>query len=174
MVTESIPDQPDPLPDQFRNALRGLGSTVTIITTSEDGVPHSMVATATMSVSLEPPVLLIAVNRSSSSHDPIERRQAFCVNVLGSEHAELGQAVARAAKQDRFAAGQWAHVELGPLVGIPYLVDAQATILCRVIETLTRGTHTLFLGEVQQVISNQQCEPLLYCDGNYGEFARLE
>ena len=161
------------LPDVYRSALRGVGATVTVITTAEGEERHCMVATAMTSVSLEPPVLMIAVNQSASVHPAIKSRGAFAVNILSAEHASLGKAIAKAARQDRFRVGHWLESKHPDTLGVPYLEDIQSAIFCRLIQAVGHGTHTLFIGEVVDVVDNEANntrDPLLYCDGTYGRF----
>ncbi|HYS66087.1 MAG TPA: flavin reductase family protein [Paraburkholderia sp.] len=161
------------LADAFRLALRGFGSTVTVVSTSEGGARHAMVATATMSVSLEPPVLMIAVNQSASCHDPLARRGAFCVNVLGAGNAALGGKIARAASLDRFGVGDWRYCDDDALKDIPFLEESQSAIFCTVRERWQRGTHSLIAGDVRHVVTSSDADPLLYCNGAYGHFSPL-
>jgi flavin reductase (DIM6/NTAB) family NADH-FMN oxidoreductase RutF len=164
------------LPERYRSALRGVGATVTVITTAEGNERHCMVATAMTSVSLEPPVLMIAVNRSASVHPAIQRRGAFAVNILSAEHANLGKAIAKAARHDRFGVGLWRDSKHPDTVGVPYLEDIQSVIFCKLIQAVEHGTHTLFIGEVVDVRDNEANsvrDPLLYCDGAYGRFTPL-
>lgn len=164
------------LPERYRAALRGVGATVTVITTAEGDERHCMVATAMTSVSLEPPVLMIAVNQSASVHPAIQRRGAFAVNVLSAEHASLGKAIAKAARQDRFGVGLWRNSKHPDTVGIPYLEDIQSVIFCKLIQAVEHGTHTLFIGEVVDVLASETHntrDPLLYCDGAYGRFTPI-
>jgi flavin reductase len=159
------------LADAFRLALRGFGNTVTVISTADGGTRHAMVATATMSVSLEPPVLMIAVNQSASCHLPLVRRGAFCVNVLGAGNVALGEKIARAASLDRFGVGNWAQCEDEELKDIPFLEESQSAVFCTVRERWERGTHSLIAGDVRSVIASPGTDPLLYCDGAYGHFS---
>ena len=161
------------LPERYRLALRGIGATVSAITTAEGQARHCMVATAATSVSLDPPVLMVAVNQSASMHGPLVRRGAFAVNVLSAEHASLGKAIAQAARHDRFNVGVWRDSEHPDTLGIPYLEDVQSVVFCKVIQVVGHGTHSLFIGEVSDVVLGDTREPLLYCDGSYGRFTRL-
>jgi flavin reductase (DIM6/NTAB) family NADH-FMN oxidoreductase RutF len=166
------------LSDELRIVMRGIGATVTVISTTDTQTQHCMIATAVMPMSLEPPTVLIAVNASASCHKPILVHGAFCVNVLGSEHLALGSAIARAASRDRFNEGSWSRVgdsstgstHRTDVARLPYLKAVQAALACRVVRTVQHGTHTLFFGEVVWIERSSQIEPLLYCDGEFGRF----
>ena len=160
---------------EFKAALRGVASSVTIFTTSIRGARHGMVATAVMSVSMDPASLIIAVNKSASIHDPITDRGLFCVNVLSEWDASISNGFAKAKGEDRFAFGAWSQRDAGnDESSLPYLVTAQASIFCRTREVYTtHGTHSLFVGDVIDVIRSEEISPLTYCNGQYGSFTEF-
>jgi flavin reductase len=161
------------LAEPFRNSLRGLAASVTIISTQTGGVRYGMVATAVMSLSMEPPSLVLAVNSAASIHGPMKRRNAFVVNILSEWDERVARGFASMNGENRFAFGAWSARRAGPTdTGeLPYLANAQATIFCRIKDAHQSGSHSLFIGEVQDVILGKEKAPLLYCDGTYGAFA---
>jgi flavin reductase len=167
-VTENI----HPLAEPFRSSLRGLASSVTIITTQLGGVRYGMVATALMSLSMEPPSLVLSVNSSASIHQPLARRQAFAVNILSEWDERVARGFASTKGEKRFAYGAWSARRLLPadMDEMPYLANAQATIFCRLKDEHQSGSHTLFVGEVEHVVVGDEKAPLVYCDGTYGSF----
>lgn len=163
-----------PLADDFRRSLRGLASTVSLLTTESGGERYGMVATAVMSVTLDPPALVVGINRSASIHDAVARRGWFSVNLLAQHHEPVSQHFAAHSRQERFAVGNWIDLAVTSKsdVRLPILADALAVICCRVRETIPYGTHNLFLSTVEQVLLAAGAEPLVYCDGGFGAFAR--
>ena len=158
------------LPDGLKLAMRRWGSAVTIITSNENGVPHGITATAATSLTLDPPSLVICINRSASIHDPLLRTGLFRVNLLGVEHQPLcGDFSGKKVGQERFAAGRWSLSKIEP----PRLIGAQASIFCKVEDKLVYGTHTLFVGRVTRVHVADEVKPLLYQNAAYGQFAAL-
>jgi len=152
----------DTLTADFRHAMRRLASTVAIITSCRDGAPSGMTATAVTSVSVDPPSLVIAINRSASIHDVIADSRRFCVNLLGRPHAELVEPFSGKSKgAERFAFGAW---EEGAR-GVPFLSDALASVLCQVDGALSYGSHTLFVGKVEAIRMAGTADPLLWQDG---------
>ncbi len=166
--------EPD-LAERFRLALRGMGSSVSIVSTEVDAVRYGMVATAAMSVSMMPPSMVIAINKSASIHDRLIDRGAFAINIL----SEMGHSVARgfssASGEARFANGPWLSHKLlsHDRKPLPYLANASATIFCSVMQVHAAGSHSLLVGEVHHVLSNDDRAPLLYCDGSYGSFSPI-
>lgn len=150
--------------DRFKQALRRVASTVTVIT-AHDGVRlHGMTATAVMSVSMEPPALVICINQRTLLHDILLGAERFCVNVLDEAHIPISAAFSGAkTPEQRFAEGDWTYEPDG--LGI--LADAQASIICKKTVTVPHGTHSLFIGEVQNVRFRERPAPLIYLNAAY-------
>ena len=154
----------DPLMPDFRAAMRRVASTVTVITTADAaGQRHGIVATAVSSVTMDPPTLLICVNRSASLYAPLIKRGQFCINVLMAHQHDLvadfsGQKVGDA----RFDTGDW---RLDDTTGLPYLHGAQCNLFCRVDWVTSVSTHSVIIAAVDSVQMNGAVAPLLYADG---------
>ena len=147
---------------QFRLALRAVASTVMVLTVNHRDGRMGMTATAVTPVSMEPPALLMCVNRSGSVYAALREVDAVCVNVLGVGHAAVSEAFSCAPNgEERFAVGRW---ESG-WHGLPFLADAQANLFVQIDERITYGTHDILIGIVQQVRRARTIEPLLYVDG---------
>lgn len=149
------------LVEAFRESMRHVASTVYAVTTIDSGNRYGILATAVSSLSFEPPSLLVCVNRSASLHDPLERAERFCINVLGlgnrdvAEHFMLPDA-------DRFAVGDWVDDH-----GVPVLVSAQSSLVCRTVHRHEFGTHTIFIGELLAAKHREDATPLTYYDRGY-------
>ena len=151
------------LADSFRRAMRRVASTVNVISISVDGQPMGITATAVSSVSLNPPSLLVCINRAAAFHAPMGDMSHFRVNVLHRDQSDIARMFAdRSQHALRFLSG-W---ELDA-TGTPRLVDAQATMLCRRIDSHSFGTHSIFIGVVEDADSREDVDPLLYLDGRY-------
>ncbi|EOT7836645.1 flavin reductase family protein [Pseudomonas aeruginosa] len=145
-------------------AMRRLAKSVTIITTSNGRERFAMSATAVDSLSTEPPSLLICVNRSASLHRVLAGGAGFCVNILGQEQEQLSHLCSGPVKGEaRFAHGDWRASDCG----VPYLADAQATLLCRQDGCFSYGTHTVFIGLIREIRHSPRISPLIYVDGTY-------
>jgi flavin reductase (DIM6/NTAB) family NADH-FMN oxidoreductase RutF len=128
-----------------------------------------MLATAVTSVSMEPPSLLVCVNRNASAYPIIRDRGAFSLGILGASEHELGQHLANAPAEARFHKGDWHDLPdvAGAIAGVPWLAEAQSTVFCRIDHCLDYGSHTVFIGLVEGVTAGGTYDPLLYCDGRY-------
>jgi flavin reductase len=154
----------------FRDAMRRLAATVTVVSTHHDDVRHGMTATAVTSVSVEPATLLVCINQLASIHGPLLARRRFCVNLLHSGHAELSQNFAGELVGDaRFTIGEW-RAEEGD---VPYLADAQANLFCDLDLAVPYATHTIVIGKVTAVRVRDEVAPLIYRDGRYAAAAAL-
>ncbi|UTP26514.1 flavin reductase family protein [Burkholderia sp. FXe9] len=145
-------------------AMRRLARSVTVISSAHDGRRYSMSATAVDSLSTDPPSLLICINRSASLYPPLDAGAGFCVNVLSAAHEGIAiDCSGRLKGEARFTTGDW-HTSA---LGVPYLRDAQASLVCEQDGRFEYGTHTVFIGRIREVLMSGDVDPLVYLDGAY-------
>lgn len=165
---------------EFKSGMRRLAGAVCILTMKKDGVRAGLTATAVMSVSAEPPRLVVCVNRSVFAHELLEPGGALCVNVLGAGNLEDARRFAGMVEgvsgDARFAGGDWCDVG----DEAPSLADALTAFQCRVVELMPAGSHTLVLCEVVGVRLSGGKEapapapqPLVYFDGRFASLGEL-
>ncbi len=148
----------------FRKAMRRVASTVNVISICVDGQPMGITATAMSPISMDPPSLLVCINRAAAVHAQMEDVSHFGVNVLHREQEDIARMFAdRTQHGQRFVKG-WENDCTRP----PRLLDAQAAILCRRIDHHQFGTHSIFIGVVEDVVAREDIQPLVYVDGRYG------
>lgn len=150
--------------DLFRDVIGHFASGVTIITVRHDGTNFGITASAVASLTLDPPMLLVCVNRETGTRHAITESGAFAVNIL---HEDQGDLAARFARPDTDKY-QGVEISYGGL-GEPLLKGVLAHLECRVAEEVKSGTHSVFLAEVE----NAQAEkgtPLTYFRGQFGRF----
>jgi flavin reductase (DIM6/NTAB) family NADH-FMN oxidoreductase RutF len=150
--------------EEFRRALGHFAAAVTVVTTKlDDDRRAGITVTAFSSLSLEPPLVLVCIDKRASLHDALTKGHAFAVNIL-KEDQEL---VSR-----RFASSQGDQFEdVGATEGAsgsPLLVGALTTIECRVVDRLPGGDHTIVVGEVESGQVNEG-KPLVYFRGGYAQ-----
>jgi len=151
------------LADAFRQAMRRVAATVNVISICVDGKPMGITATAVSAVSMDPPSLLVCVNQAASVHPWIGDAGHFSVNVLHRDQADVAMMFAnRKFEARRFLTG-WDNDCVTP----PRLRGAQASILCRRIDHHRFGTHSIFIGVVEEVVTRAEVDPLLYLDGKF-------
>jgi len=144
--------------------MRRLASAVGVLTAKGPDGPVGMAATSITSLTMEPPAILVCVNRSASIHACLSEDERFFVNLLSRHQREISSAFGSSAKrEERFAGGHWKEDKSGLL----WLEDAQANLTCRVAKRVPYGTHTIVIGEVEDVRVADTVAPLIYQDGAY-------
>jgi 4-nitrophenol 2-monooxygenase / 4-nitrocatechol 4-monooxygenase, reductase component len=154
----------------FRNVVGHFASGVTVITTVVDGEMFGTTASAVSSLSMDPPMMLACLNRSSSTHDAVVKAGWFGINILAEEQGGLAMQFGRKGG-DKFDGVGVTRSEHG---GVPMIDGALAQIVCRVAETPTGGTHTVFLGLVAEASAREGAEPLAYYRGTFGRLERVK
>jgi flavin reductase (DIM6/NTAB) family NADH-FMN oxidoreductase RutF/DNA-binding GntR family transcriptional regulator len=148
----------------FREVIGRFASGVTIITTRLDGQDFGTTASAVSSLSTEPPMLLVCLNRTSETQRAVAEAGRFAVNILAGGQAELAYAFARKSP-DKFRDFEIVRGDHG----VPLIPGTLATLECRVQETATGGTHTVIMGTVISARAREG-EPLAYFRGKFGRF----
>ena len=148
----------------FRAAMRRLSSAVAIVTARGDDGPVGMAATSITSLSLDPPAMLVCVNRTAGLHACLSTGAAICVNLLSADQRDVSAAFGGAIPCDRrFTIGRWG--EDGQ--GLPALTGAQARLSCTVDQMIPYGTHSVVIARVAAVALEGVVAPLIYQDGAY-------
>ncbi len=152
--------------DQFKQAMRRLCGSVTIVTTQNGDEKAGLTATAVCSLSAEPPRLLACINRVGNTYRMIERSRSFCINVLAAGESDLASCFAgRASPTDsnRFSQGDWVNMASGT----PALASALAAFDCRVSTILDTGSHAVIIGDIIDIRLGSEDVPLLYMNGQF-------
>jgi flavin reductase (DIM6/NTAB) family NADH-FMN oxidoreductase RutF len=151
----SVHDAPPIAGDALREALRGVATPVTILTTMHRERPHGTTVSAFSSLSLQPPLVVVALGHGSRLHDLIPEVRAFGINVLAHDQHDLARTFARM-DCDRFADVGWTRDH-----DLPRLHGAQSWFACRLHELQPGGDHSLLLGEVVSAHATDAL-PLVY------------
>jgi len=156
-----------PVNDQeFKNALKLWASGVTVVTAQTESLGlKGMTATSFSSVSMDPPQILVCINKTADTGDAVLEGKTFAVNILKADQQEISNQFAGGASQEeRFANVEWHEGETGS----PVIDDALASIECTVVDQVLAGTHWVVIGEVQAVTCREG-NPLLYYNSGYRE-----
>ncbi len=135
---------------------------VTVVTAPGDPEPAGATANAVASLSLDPPLMLVCLNRRSRTLDALRAAGRFAVNVLPSS----GEAHARTFASTAPHADKWQGVPATERSGVPVLDDALVWIVCELRDLLDGGDHTIVTGTVLDLGTNKG-DPLLFVDGEY-------
>jgi flavin reductase (DIM6/NTAB) family NADH-FMN oxidoreductase RutF len=161
-MTAALPSN-DQLAAQTKLALRRLASAVAVVTCQSGETRHAMTATAVNALSMQPPSMIVCVNRASAFHGAISQADTFAINILHRSQIEISMGCGGNTRgEDRFGYGAW-----GEDAGVPILTDAQAHVVCVKDARLDYGSHTIFIGRVTSIGLHGEVDPLIYVDGRY-------
>jgi Conserved protein/domain typically associated with flavoprotein oxygenases, DIM6/NTAB family len=152
--------------DQFKLSMRHLAGAVSVITVGEGDERTGFTATSVSSFSVEPPSILVSLNRSSSTWPVLQRYGSFAVNILadGQEHVADRFAGRGGAKGvQRYEGAEWNRLASGASA----LADALVVLECDLEEAIDRHSHAILIGRVRSVILRQDADPLVYWHGRY-------
>lgn len=154
---------------RYRDAMRRVPAAVTIVTTRFGDEANGLTATAVCSVTVDPPQILVCVNRGATADTLIAKSRRFVVNFLseGQEDRARRFSQAKLPGHVRFEGISW--VELAS--GSRAMADAIVALDCSVNSDLTCGTHSIYLAHVLDIRVGNVAPPLLY---RAGEFCRLQ
>jgi len=136
---------------------------VTVVTTRVGDEVSGMTANAVMSLSLDPPLVVVSVDRSASMHGLLQQGQCFAINILKREHEDLSNRFAQRGPKD-FSDLATKTAESGA----PILAEALAYVDCRLVEIAAAGDHDMFVGECLAGEGGEGA-PLIFFGGRYGE-----
>lgn len=143
---------------------------VTVLAARHGPLLAGMTANAVASISLDPPLLMASINRSSETHVAIVGSHSFAVSVLGEHQQAIAECFAlptTAGKLQRFCDAPWHEAETGS----PIVDGAIAFFDCRLHESYAAGTHTIFIGEIVAAGYEEAGEPLLWFGSRYRRIA---
>lgn len=133
--------------DHFRQVMGRFATGVSVVTTMAGGKPAGITVNALSSVSLDPPLVMVALDRRRFITPLVRAHGRYAVNVLGEGQQALSDCFAHAAVKpgrEDFCGAPWA----AGLTGLPLLDGAIATLECTIVETFSAGDHDLFIGRV--------------------------
>jgi flavin reductase (DIM6/NTAB) family NADH-FMN oxidoreductase RutF len=149
------------LADSFREVMAGVATPVSVVTALRDGHPHGTTVSAFASLSMDPPMVLAALDRGSDLLARLAIGQPFGVNVLGADQASLAAAFARKGR-DKFAGIGWAEDS-----GAPRLTGSPGWLACTVAQLVDGGDHVVVLGDVVRAVAGDG-PPLTYHARTFG------
>jgi flavin reductase len=149
--------------DNFRLAMRRYIYSVSIMSNKDDsGNSNAITVSSVTSISMDPPSLLICINKSSRIHDTLQIGSKFCINLLKKDQEELSNICSdEESYEERFNNENWDTEE------IPFLSNAQANIFCKVDKLTSYHTHTIVVGLVENANHTNEISTLTYVDGKY-------
>ncbi len=153
-------------PTDFRRTLARFATGVTVVTMVQGADVYGITVSAFMSVSLEPPLVLVSVDQKAKAHATLSKSERYGVSILREGQEVFSNHFAGRTVNDL-------EVPYASLGGFPLLEGAAAGLVCRIIDAHDAGDHTLFIGRVEHLYWADE-KPLLYHAGGYGGFMRPE
>jgi flavin reductase (NADH) len=155
--------------DAFVTSMAAFPTGVTIVTTLDDqGAACGLTCNAFMSVSAEPPLVLVSVDKTSNTLPALRDAGRFIVNFLAAGREQLALLCATKRK-DKLMAISWRASDYG---GLPILhEDSVAHVTCDIVEEIEAGDHVLLLGHVRNLSPPEpDAVPLLYFRRKYDKW----
>lgn len=152
--------------ETFRNCMARFAAGVTVVTTIDAaGRPCGLTATAFSSVSADPPLALVCVDKRSETHASFAHAKAFAVNFLAHSQTDVSGRFAKTGV-DKFAETAWHKGELG----VPLLDGTIGFVECRLVHAFEGGDHTIFVGEIERGEAGEG-SPLVYFRHTYRQIS---
>jgi len=145
--------------------MRHFPTGVTVVTSVREGEPRGLTVSAFSSVSIDPPLVLICINREARSYLFISESKVFCVNILSGDQQQLAERFASKIRQNQFEGVPY---EVG-VTGAAIISGTVAHLECEVAEEHHAGTHSIFIGRVISCASRSG-SPLGYYSGAFHDF----
>ena len=147
---------------ELRRVMGMFATGVTVLTTRDvNGKPYGLTANAVTSLSLDPPLLIICIDKRAETHPHFFDSRCFVVNILAEDQEELSSRFARTGG-DKFQGVPFSTNQ----DGVPVLEGTLAHVECRIIETHEGGDHVIHIGEVHHA-EVRGGDPLLFFQGKY-------
>jgi flavin reductase (DIM6/NTAB) family NADH-FMN oxidoreductase RutF len=157
-------------PEKLRAAMRAWSAGVAVVTAVHEGRQNGATVNSFTSISLEPPLLTITLQKTSKTHDLILKSRTFGLTMLSADQSHLADLFAgKTATEDRFAGLQTESL----VTGAPLIIGGLAWLDCRVVETFNAVSSTLFIAEALAARTMNGREPLIYHNREYWNLTRV-
>jgi flavin reductase (DIM6/NTAB) family NADH-FMN oxidoreductase RutF len=154
----------------FKTAMRHFPTGVSVVTSLREGEPRGVTVSAFASVSADPPLVLICINREARSYLYISSSKIFCVNLLAGDQRHLAERFAGRLRENQFEGVEYD----SDVTGAAVLRGIVAHFDCEVAEEHHAGSHSIFIGRVLSC-SSRPGSPLGYYNGDFHDFGiRIE
>lgn len=154
-------------PDRYREVMGHFATGISVVTALEGTRPHGITVNAFSSVSLEPALVMVALDRRRYITPIVRDAGRYAVNVLGADQQALSDCFAHAPVspgREDFCGAKW---HPGP-TALPLIDGSIATLECTIVETFSAGDHDLFIGRVDSLEQHDKdVAPLLYYRRRY-------
>ena len=147
-------------PQLFRRVMGRFATGVTVVSFKRTGQPVGMTVNSFLSVSMEPPLILISVRKASGFVEHVRVGSRFGINILSEQQRKLGPHFANRPEPG-------ANARFHDHAGTPLLDDSLAHIVARVVDIHPAGDHLLFIAEIEHLAHGREAQPLIFFSGRY-------
>jgi flavin reductase (DIM6/NTAB) family NADH-FMN oxidoreductase RutF len=154
--------------DLFKELMRRFAAGVTLVTFNENKKFGGLTVSSFCSLSMDPPLVLICIDRKIVSHDSLEKTDTFGVNICNSEQGKLAWDFANSNIDKNELIKSLPHTLTK--LGTPLLDGCLATMECKITQKYDGGDHTIFVGQVEEGNVDEKAKPLVYYGSGLGEF----
>lgn len=147
-------------PQLFRRVMGRFATGVTVVSFMRTNRPVGMTVNSFLSVSMEPPLILISVRKASSFVEHVRVGSRFGINILSEQQRKLGPHFANRPGPD-------VNARFHDHAGTPLLDDSLAHIVARVVDIHPAGDHLLFIAEIEHLEHGPEAQPLIFFSGRY-------
>ncbi|MBB3143666.1 flavin reductase (DIM6/NTAB) family NADH-FMN oxidoreductase RutF [Phyllobacterium trifolii] len=159
--------------DLFKDSMRHLAAAVSVITVGRGADRTGFTSTSVSSLAIDPPSVIVSINRASSSWPVLQRHGSFCVNMLAHDQRHVADSFSGRNGQkgvERYQGADWRELSTGTMA----LVNALAVLDCELDDAIERHSHGILIGRVRAVTLRHNAEPLIYWHGAYRQISTLE
>jgi flavin reductase (DIM6/NTAB) family NADH-FMN oxidoreductase RutF len=146
-------------PQAFRQTLGRFASGITVVTTLQDNDVRGITVSAFLSVSLEPPLVLVSIDKKAHSHERMMNVEHYGVSILSEGQEAISNHFAGRAPEIM--------PEFETLHNFPVIKGAVAQLVCKTVQKIDAGDHTLFIGQIEELTWQEDMRPLVYFHGKY-------
>ena len=154
--------------DLFKELMRRFAAGVTLVTFNENNKFGGLTVSSFCSLSMNPPLVLICIDRKIVSHESLKNSDTFGINICNSEQGKLAWDFANSKVDKNELIKSLPHTLTD--LGTPLLKDSLASMECKITERHDGGDHTIFIGQVENGNFDENSKPLLYYGSGLGEF----
>jgi|TARA_B110000881_G_scaffold209874_1_gene216631 flavin reductase (DIM6/NTAB) family NADH-FMN oxidoreductase RutF len=154
--------------DLFKELMRRFAAGVTLVTFNENDKFGGLTVSSFCSLSMNPPLVLICIDRKIVSHESLKNSDTFGINICNSEQGKLAWDFANSKVDKNELIKSLPHTLTD--LGTPLLKDSLASMECKITERHDGGDHTIFIGQVENGNFDENSKPLLYYGSGLGEF----
>lgn len=158
-------------PKRFINAMRGVASSVTVVTTDGPVGRCGATVSAFSSVSADPPTVLVCLYAESRIASAVKENGRFCVNVLPEKAQKIADRFA--GRHDGWIDDRFSGIDCSGASDIPPIIDGASSFSCSLEQTVKSGTHLIVIGHVQDLL-DRCASSLIWRDGSYHKAVRQD